>query len=51
MSPKNTPQERWQQAFDASTVRPSDYSTMSGVALAAVYGPADGSGEYPGQFP
>jgi len=46
-----TPRERWQQAFDASPLREATYATMSGVPLAPVYGPADGSGEYPGQYP
>ena len=51
MSTERTRQEQWQKAFDASTIRPSDYATMSGIPLAAVYGPSDGSGEYPGQYP
>jgi methylmalonyl-CoA mutase N-terminal domain/subunit len=46
-----TPRDLWQQAFDASRTREADYSTMSGVPLAPVYGPADGSGEYPGLYP
>jgi len=45
------PRELWQQAFDASRIRDADYSTMSGVALRPVYGPADGSGPYPGEYP
>ena len=51
------PRELWQQAFEASKLREADYSTMSGVPLAAVYGPradaegADGAGEFPGQYP
>ncbi len=45
----STPRELWQQAFDASTTRTADYSTMSGVPLDAVYGPDDG--EFPGQYP
>jgi methylmalonyl-CoA mutase N-terminal domain/subunit len=47
----STPRELWQQAFDASRTREADYSTMSGIPLQPVYGPADGSGEYPGQYP
>ena len=43
--------ERWQQAFDASPLREADFSTMSGVPLAPVYGPPDGSGEWPGVHP
>ncbi len=45
------PRELWQQAFDASRIRESDYSTMSGIPLQPVYGPADGSGPYPGEYP
>jgi methylmalonyl-CoA mutase N-terminal domain/subunit len=32
-------------------VRDVDFATMSGIPLDAVYGAADGSGEYPGQYP
>ncbi len=46
-----TPRELWQQAFDASAHREADYRTMSGIPLDPVYGPADGSGDYPGQYP
>jgi len=46
-----TNREQWEQAFAESTVRDVDYTTMSGIALDPVYGPTDGSGEYPGQFP
>ena len=45
------PREMWQDAFAASTTRAADYSTMSGVPLEPVYGPTDGSGPYPGQYP
>ena len=48
------PREIWQQAFDESRTREADYSTMSGVPLAPVYGPADHAvvaGDYPGQYP
>ncbi len=45
------PRHVWQQAFDASRLREADYSTMSGVPLQPVYGPADGSGPYPGEYP
>jgi methylmalonyl-CoA mutase, N-terminal domain len=47
----STPRESWQQAFEQSRVREADYSTMSGIPLQPVYGPADGSGDYPGQYP
>jgi methylmalonyl-CoA mutase, N-terminal domain len=46
-----TPRELWRQAFEASKVRSADFSTMSGIPLEPVYGPADGSGDYPGQYP
>jgi methylmalonyl-CoA mutase, N-terminal domain len=46
-----SPRELWQEAFDSSRTREADYSTMSGIPLAPVYGPADGSGTYPGQYP
>ena len=46
-----TNRELWQEAFDVSALRDVDDETMSGVPLEAVYGPADGSGEWPGQFP
>ena len=43
--------EQWQRAFDAARIRTADFSTMSGIPLDPVYGPADGSGEYPGEYP
>jgi len=43
--------KEWEEAFEASRLRDADFSTMSGIPLQPVYGPADGSGEYPGQFP
>jgi methylmalonyl-CoA mutase, N-terminal domain len=46
-----TPRELWQEAFDASAHREADYRTMSGIPLDPAYGPADGSGDYPGQYP
>ena len=45
------PREAWRAAFEASASRTADFSTMSGVPLEPVYGPADGSGPYPGQYP
>ncbi|HUY63243.1 MAG TPA: methylmalonyl-CoA mutase family protein [Acidimicrobiales bacterium] len=46
-----TPQEpadegrrRWQEAFEASARRDSDFETMSGIPLAPVYGPEDWPG-------
>ncbi len=50
-NPDASPRDLWQAAFDASRTRDADYSTMSGIPLAPVYGPADGSGDYPGQYP
>jgi methylmalonyl-CoA mutase, N-terminal domain len=44
-----SPREQWQAAYDASRLRDASFSTMSGVALDAVYGPDDG--EFPGQYP
>ena len=41
--------ERWQDAFDAAPARDADFSTMSGIPVDAVYGPADG--EFPGEYP
>jgi len=46
-----TPRQLWQQAFDDSRTREADFSTMSGVPLAPVYGATDGGGEYPGEYP
>jgi methylmalonyl-CoA mutase, N-terminal domain len=46
-----TSRELWQQAFDGSAHREADYRTMSGIPLDPAYGPADGSGDYPGQYP
>ena len=46
-----TNREIWEQAFAESRVRDVDYTTMSGIPLDPVYGPDDGSGDYPGQYP
>src|SRR3954468_13221143 len=43
--------EQWQADFDAAPKRDADFETMSGVPLDPVYGPADGGGELPGQYP
>jgi methylmalonyl-CoA mutase N-terminal domain/subunit len=54
--------QRWQQrydaALDAGKVRDADFTTLSGVEVAPVYGPADESAVpgfdrigYPGEFP
>ena len=44
-----TTREQWQQAFEASQLRTTTTSTMSGIPLDAVYG-SDES-EYPGVYP
>src|SRR3954452_13890169 len=54
--------QRWQQRYDAALaagrVRDADFTTLSGVEVAPVYGPADESAVpgferigYPGEFP
>ncbi len=32
---------RWQEAYDSSTLRDTDFETMSGIGLEPVYGPGD----------
>ena len=44
-----TNREIWEQAFAESSIRDTDFTTMSGIPLEPVYGPADG--DFPGQFP
>jgi methylmalonyl-CoA mutase N-terminal domain/subunit len=44
-----TRRDDWRKAFDATPAREADFTTMSGIPVDAVYGPADG--EYPGQYP
>jgi methylmalonyl-CoA mutase N-terminal domain/subunit len=44
-----TARERWQRAFDQAEPRDADFTTMSGVPVAPVYGPDDG--EFPGELP
>ncbi len=50
--------ERWQQRFDAARTRDADFTTLSGVEVAPVYGPRDGDSYegferigWPGEFP
>jgi hypothetical protein len=50
--------ERWQQRFDAARKRDADFTTLSGVEVAPVYGPAPGDAYegferigWPGEFP
>jgi len=48
------PRDEWQHAFDASTVRDREFTTMSGIPLDPVYGSRPDSGvasEYPGVYP
>ena len=42
-------QERWRRLFNEETLRAGKFATMSGIALAPVYGPSDG--EFPGLYP
>jgi methylmalonyl-CoA mutase N-terminal domain/subunit len=43
---------QWKAAFEASPKRSATYTTMSGIPLDPVYGPAgDDDGEYPGVYP
>jgi len=44
-----THRQEWEAAFEASKRREADYSTMSGIPLEPVYGPAEG--EFPGVYP
>src|SRR3954451_14062857 len=50
--------ERWQQRYDGARKRDADFTTLSGVEVQPVYGPADESAVpgferigYPGEFP
>ncbi len=49
---------RWQARYDAATKRDADFTTLSGVEVAPVYGPKDGDSVegferigWPGEFP
>ncbi|MEJ7584126.1 MAG: methylmalonyl-CoA mutase family protein [Acidimicrobiales bacterium] len=44
-----TARDNWQQAFDASSTREGEFTTMSGIDVDPVYGPDDG--EFPGRYP
>jgi methylmalonyl-CoA mutase, N-terminal domain len=53
-----TARERWQQRYAASRVREADFTTVSGMEVEPVYGPADEASYpgfdrigYPGEFP
>jgi methylmalonyl-CoA mutase N-terminal domain/subunit len=41
--------DEWRAAYDASTTRDADFTTLSDVPLEPLYGPDDG--EFPGQYP
>ncbi|HWB65247.1 MAG TPA: methylmalonyl-CoA mutase family protein [Mycobacteriales bacterium] len=50
--------QRWQQRFDAAPKRDEEFTTLSGVEVDPVYGPADGDAPagferigWPGEFP
>jgi methylmalonyl-CoA mutase N-terminal domain/subunit len=50
--------ERWQRRFDAARKREADFTTLSGVTVDPVYGPAEGAAVpgferigWPGEFP
>jgi methylmalonyl-CoA mutase N-terminal domain/subunit len=50
--------ERWQQRYDAARKRDADFTTLSGMPVEPVYGPADGDSYadfdrigWPGEFP
>src|SRR4051812_32183215 len=50
--------QRWQERYDAARKRDADFTTLSGVEVDPVYGPADGSSYprfdqigWPGEFP
>src|SRR6187401_2036595 len=44
-----TPRQQWQEAFESLPLRDATFTTMSGIPLEPVYGPADG--EFPGEYP
>jgi methylmalonyl-CoA mutase N-terminal domain/subunit len=49
MSAAESPRQQWSDAFTSSKTRESDFTTMSGIPLAPVYGPDDA--EHPGVYP
>src|SRR3954469_22591468 len=56
--PRSDGQSRWQQRYDAARKRDADFTTLSGVELEPVYGPADEAAVpdferigWPGGFP
>src|SRR3954471_5079415 len=57
MSPED-PRQRWQQRYDAARKRDADFTTLSGVEVAPVYGPVEESAHpgfdrigWPGEYP
>jgi methylmalonyl-CoA mutase, N-terminal domain len=53
-----TGRERWQRRYDAARIRDADFSTLSGLEVDPVYGPADGAVVpgfdrigWPGEYP
>jgi methylmalonyl-CoA mutase, N-terminal domain len=44
-----TSRAEWEQAFETSPRRDADFTSLSGIPYAPVYGPVDG--EFPGVFP
>ncbi|MBU6227060.1 MAG: methylmalonyl-CoA mutase [Acidobacteria bacterium] len=49
MSAAESPRKQWSDAFTSSKTREADFTTMSGIPLAPVYGPDDA--EHPGVYP
>ncbi|MFM7065126.1 MAG: methylmalonyl-CoA mutase [Actinomycetes bacterium] len=50
--PRTEAWDSWQGSFDRTPLRNAEFSTMSGVPVAPVYGPADAApGDLPGQYP
>jgi len=49
MSAAESPRQQWSDSFASSKTRESDFTTMSGIPLAPVYGPDDV--EHPGVYP
>ena len=52
VTPSSAAWDEWQAAFGRAPRRDAEFTTMSGVPVAPVYGPADAAaGDLPGQFP
>jgi methylmalonyl-CoA mutase, N-terminal domain len=54
----DTGRERWQRRYDAARIRDADFTTLSGLEVDPVYGPADGAVVpgferigWPGEYP